>query len=137
MARWYGREKNRPRRRCGMNRIRACYPQLMNALASAVAFQRRFFSLIAAFSLLLLLPAVLRADAPTTKKSAAPSATQASVAGAKANFPDATPEVVTAVTRKVFPAVVRIDVAQETYSEGKRTLRRGIGSGVIIDQKGR
>ena len=45
--------------------------------------------------------------------------------------------MVTAVTRRIFPAVVRIDVAQEAYSEGKRTLRRGIGSGVIIDQQGR
>jgi len=80
---------------------------------------------------------------PTTRpdvhavKSTAPSATQAAVAGAKASFPEATPEVVTAVTRRIFPAVVRIDVAQEAYSEGKRTLRRGIGSGVIIDQQGR
>jgi serine protease Do len=30
-----------------------------------------------------------------------------------------------------------LDVAQETYSEGKRTLNRGIGSGVIIDDNGR
>ena len=36
----------------------------------------------------------------------------------------------------VFPAVVRLDVAQEIYSEGKRNLRRGIGSGVIIDDEG-
>ena len=42
-------------------------------------------------------------------------------------FPDASPERVVRVTEKVFPAVVRIDVAQETYSEGKRQLRRGIG----------
>src|SRR6185503_15535023 len=33
--------------------------------------------------------------------------------------------------------VVRLDVAQEIYSEGKRNLRRGIGSGVIIDDEGR
>jgi serine protease Do len=51
-------------------------------------------------------------------------------------FPDATPERVVKVTEKVFPAVVRLDVAQEIYSEGKRTLRRGIGSGVIIDKDG-
>jgi serine protease Do len=51
-------------------------------------------------------------------------------------FPDATPERVVKVTEKVFPAVVRLDVAQEIYSEGKRTLRRGIGSGVIIDADG-
>ena len=87
----------------------------------------------------LLTPAAF-AETPATvpaTKSTAPSATQAALQGAKASFPDATPEVVTAVTRKIFPAVVRIDVAQEAYSEGKRTLRRGIGSGVIIDQDGR
>src|SRR5207248_8839173 len=52
-------------------------------------------------------------------------------------FLDATPHVATAVTTKVFPAVVRLDVAQEIYAEGKRNLRRGIGSGVIIDDDGR
>jgi serine protease Do len=51
-------------------------------------------------------------------------------------FPAATPQAVVDVSSKVFPAVVRIDVAQEIYSEGKRTLRRGIGSGVIIDPQG-
>ncbi len=52
-------------------------------------------------------------------------------------FPPATPEAVVAVTRRIFPAVVRLDVAQEIYSDGKRTLRRGIGSGVIIDDSGK
>ena len=28
-------------------------------------------------------------------------------------FPEATPEVVTAVTQKILPSVVRLDVAQE------------------------
>jgi serine protease Do len=51
-------------------------------------------------------------------------------------FPSATPQRVVAVTRQIFPAVVRLDVAQETYAEGKRTLRRGIGSGVIFDKDG-
>src|SRR5205807_5476367 len=51
-------------------------------------------------------------------------------------YPSATPRRVVEVTRQIFPAVVRLDVAQETYSEGKRTLRRGIGSGVIIDAQG-
>ena len=51
-------------------------------------------------------------------------------------FPPATPQAVVAVTKEIFPAVVRIDVAQETYAQGKRTLQRGIGSGVIIDEKG-
>ena len=52
-------------------------------------------------------------------------------------FPPATPQAVVDVTSRVFPAVVRLDVAQEIYSEGKRTVRRGIGSGVIIDDDGR
>jgi serine protease Do len=51
-------------------------------------------------------------------------------------FPAATPDAVVAVTREIFPAVVRLDVAQEVYSEGKRNLRRGIGSGVIFDPQG-
>ncbi len=51
-------------------------------------------------------------------------------------FPGATPARVKAVTDKVFPAVVRLDVAQEIYTDGKRNLRRGIGSGVIIDDQG-
>ena len=52
-------------------------------------------------------------------------------------FPPATPQAVVDVTSRVFPAVVRLDVAQEIYSEGKRTVQRGIGSGVIIDDQGR
>lgn len=52
-------------------------------------------------------------------------------------YPSATPQRVVQVTNEIFPAVVRIDVAQEIYSDGKRNLRRGIGSGVIIDDQGR
>src|SRR2546423_6561837 len=55
----------------------------------------------------------------------------------KPPFPSATPEAVTAVTDAVFPSVVRIDVKQEHYAEGKRKLQSGIGSGVIIDDQGR
>src|SRR5678815_2050662 len=55
----------------------------------------------------------------------------------KTPFPSATPEAVTAVTDAVFPSVVRIDVKQENYSEGKRKLQSGIGSGVIFDSEGR
>lgn len=51
-------------------------------------------------------------------------------------FPPATPQAVIDVSRAIFPAVVRLDVAQEIYTEGKRNLRRGIGSGVIIDAQG-
>jgi serine protease Do len=52
-------------------------------------------------------------------------------------FPPATPKAVVAVTDRIFPAVVRLDVAQERYRDGKRSLERGIGSGVIIDDEGR
>jgi len=52
-------------------------------------------------------------------------------------FPDASPVNVVSVTEKIFPAVVRLDVAQEAFDQGRRTLRRGIGSGVIIDDQGR
>ena len=51
-------------------------------------------------------------------------------------LPPATPEAVVRVTKLIFPAVVRLDVAQEMYAQGKRTLQRGIGSGVIIDDQG-
>jgi serine protease Do len=57
--------------------------------------------------------------------------------GASEPYPSATPHAVVMVTEKVFPAVVRLDVAAETYREGKRDVSRGIGSGVIIDDKGR
>ena len=52
-------------------------------------------------------------------------------------FPPATPQAVVEVTARIFPAVVRLDVAQEIYTEGKRNVQRGIGSGVIIDDEGR
>lgn len=52
-------------------------------------------------------------------------------------YPSATPQAVVSVTEKVFPAVVRLDVAAEMYREGKRDFVRGIGSGVIIDEQGR
>jgi serine protease Do len=52
-------------------------------------------------------------------------------------FPPATPAAVEEVINQISPSVVRIDVAQEVYRGGKRTVDRGIGSGVIIDQKGR
>jgi hypothetical protein len=59
---------------------------------------------------------------------------QSNARGAETSpFPSATPQAVVDVTGKIFPSVVRLDVAQEVYSEGKRTLQRGIGSGVIID----
>ncbi|HZL37011.1 MAG TPA: trypsin-like peptidase domain-containing protein [Tepidisphaeraceae bacterium] len=57
--------------------------------------------------------------------------------GSDEPFPSATPKAVVDVSARIFPAVVRLDVAQEIYSEGKRTVRRGIGSGVIIDDQGR
>src|SRR4051812_41007345 len=67
----------------------------------------------------------------------APAIVRAADAPPKDPYPSATPQAVVAVTEKVFPAVVRLDVAAETYREGKRDVSRGIGSGVIIDEKGR
>jgi serine protease Do len=52
-------------------------------------------------------------------------------------YPSATPQAVAAVTEKIFPAVVRLDVVAEIYREGKRDRAPGIGSGVIIDDQGR
>lgn len=52
-------------------------------------------------------------------------------------FADASPANVVRVTEAIFPAVVRLDVAQEEFDQGRRTLQRGIGSGVIIDEQGR
>ena len=49
----------------------------------------------------------------------------------------ATPERVSAVTAAISPAVVRVDIAQAHYENGKQSLLRGNGSGVIIDQQGR
>ncbi len=76
----------------------------------------------------------VKPDAPLTS-------THPSVGGGAKNrsdpFPPATPQAVVAVTGQIFPAVVRLDVAQEIYTEGKRSLQRGIGSGVIIDAQGR
>ena len=74
-------------------------------------------------------PAALVSEKPQTIKTE-------SIAGGGEPFPAATPRAVVDVTARVFPAVVRLDVAQEIYSEGKRNLRRGIGSGVIIDDEG-
>jgi serine protease Do len=76
------------------------------------------FALIAA-----ALPTMARAESPESAKHSP--------------FPSATPDAVVDVTGRIFPAVVRIDVAQEAYADGKRTLRRGLGSGVIIDDEGR
>lgn len=62
--------------------------------------------------------------------------TQSSSAATTQPFPPATPRAVVRVSERIFPAVVRLDVAQVIYADGKRTLRRGIGSGVIIDPQG-
>ena len=75
-----------------------------------------------------------RPSAPTARP---PAPAAPGTAPGASPFPSATPQAVVDVTGRMFPAVVRLDVAQEVYSEGKRTLRRGIGSGVIIDSDGR
>jgi serine protease Do len=86
---------------------------------------------------------MLRPPKPAKTSASGTSATAPSVVGGTGlnptgddPYPPATPKTVVAVTGKIFPAVVRLDVAQEIYSEGKRSLTRGIGSGVIIDAAG-
>lgn len=79
---------------------------------------------------------VLEASAATQPSTQPKEVEQTSITGGGELFPDATPANVLQVTEKVFPAVVRIDVAQEVYENGKRTLRRGIGSGTIFDAQG-
>jgi serine protease Do len=60
------------------------------------------------------------------------------MAGCQADpYPGATPWRVAMVTSKISPAVVRVDIAQAEYKEGKQSLVRGNGSGVIIDDDGR
>ncbi len=77
------------------------------------------------------------ADAPHEDAPPMPEAVDESlVTGGGKLFPEATPQRIVDVTRMIFPAVVRLDVAQEVYRDGKRTLQRGIGSGVIFDEEG-
>src|ERR671912_43913 len=79
--------------RCDFDNIRACYPHPM-----------RKHLLFLSFSLLPMPTLAAREASPTPAVSATP-------------FPSATPQAVVEVTGKVFPSVVRIDVAQEVYSE--------------------
>ena len=93
----------------------------------------------AAFSLLLATQKVTGQppDAPATKPGDDANVDPQSVRGGGHLFPADTPERILEVTDRVFPAVVRLDVAQEIYRDGKRTLSRGTGSGVIFDDQGR
>ena len=74
---------------------------------------------------------------------AAPPATRAAVIGGAGDvaasdpFPPASPVNVVKVTGALFPAVVRLDVAHPVEADGRETVERGIGSGVIIDAAGR
>ena len=86
-------------------------------------------------------PAVAQDPATAPSTRTVPAATQAgveaeAVVGGGRTFPEATPERVLDVTNRVFPAVVALDVAQEVYRDGKRTLQRGTGSGVIFNSEG-
>ncbi len=79
--------------------------------------------------------ATARMEAAAARIEAA-SASKAPATEPAPPFPPATPWAVVKVSHDVGLSVVRIDVAQEVFIDGKRTLRRGIGSGVIFDQKG-
>src|SRR5688572_6687001 len=96
----------------------------------------RFRSFLAVLLTSALCAPAARADDAVAVEPPVPPSPAAS-AGGGSPYPAATPQAVVDVTARIFPAVVRLDVAQEVYAEGKRTLQRGIGSGVIIDEQGR
>ena len=90
-------------------------------------------------------PAVVAAlflvQAPATRPATVPAEVETvveeqDVMGGGELFPQDTPRRVLDVTERVFPAVVALDVAQEVYRDGERTLQRGTGSGVIFDPDG-
>jgi serine protease Do len=125
-------------------------PDMCNPLAliGSNKFDDRLTRLAVVTLLISLGGGAVRAEseaAPTTQpgetfeeaaKEAEEGIADAAVTGGGGMFPEATPERVTDVTTEVFPAVVRLDVAQEIYERGKRTLQRGIGSGVIFSPDG-
>ncbi|HSI34954.1 MAG TPA: trypsin-like peptidase domain-containing protein [Tepidisphaeraceae bacterium] len=84
--------------------------------------------------------AATNTSTPPKDKAKTPAVTGGTTPAARDGgqpYPSATPDAVVRVTAKIFPAVVRLDVAAEQFREGKRDLTRGIGSGVIIDAEGR
>ncbi len=88
-------------------------------------------------ALLAVLVAVVPVAAQSTQPATMPAQVeQESILGGGKTFPQDTPERILDVTERVFPAVVRLDVAQEIYRDGKQTLQRGTGSGVIFDADG-
>jgi serine protease Do len=105
--------------RCDFDNNRACYPHPMRKHLLALSL-----AAASAVAVMSVPAAIAQEQAKTPAVNPNP-------------FPAATPQAVVEVTGRVFPSVVRLDVAQEVYSEGKRTLQRGIGSGVIIDADGR
>ena len=89
----------------------------------------------------LLAALLLQTTSPATRPATVPAQVETAVEetdvlGGGRAFPADTPERVLEVTERVFPAVVALDVAQEVYRDGKRTLQRGTGSGVIFDPDG-
>ena len=79
------------------------------------------------------------ATAPTTlpdEEAGGEGVEATSVVGGGTMFPADSPERILAVTNEVFPAVVALDVKQEVYRDGKRTLQGGTGSGVIFNADG-
>ena len=78
--------------------------------------------------------------APAGYTPATVAAVRGGTGGAPADadepFPPATPKAVVAVTRMVFPAVVRLDVSKPQVRDGRQFVERSIGSGVIFDDAG-
>lgn len=82
------------------------------------------------------MPTTSAADALKPEGDVKSKVEETSVMGGGKLFTPATPANITDVTKNVFPAVVSIEVKQETFRGGKRELQGAIGSGMIIDQEG-
>ena len=109
-------------------------PLILPALLAAPAFAEMPATLPATVP--STLPTTSAADALKPEGDVKSKVEETSVMGGGKLFTPATPANITDVTKNVFPAVVSIEVKQETFRRGKRELQGAIGSGMIIDQEG-
>ncbi len=129
------RDQHRPTVRSGLRAILAACA-LPAALLGPAAVSRAESPASTDSAVARLEAAAQRLEAAADRLQTAKGDSTSVTSELKPPFPPATPWAVVRVSQKVGAAVVRIDVAQEIYVQGKRTLRRGIGSGVIIDDEG-
>ena len=117
-----------------MKPLQTLLPLILPALLAAPAFGEMPATMPATMP--STLPTTSAAEALKPEGEAKTKVEQTSVTGGGKLFTPATPQNITDVTKNVFPAVVSIEVKQETFRRGKRELQGAIGSGMIIDQEG-